>query len=141
MIRLHPTPEQATYFCKAAGTARFVYNWALARWWQHKTECPGEACGVMALKREFNAIKREQFPWVFEVTKSVCEYAFTNLGKAFTNYYNCKNGKCKGATVGFPRFNGQVFPLKQDLFCVWSRKPGCDAGGSHVEVRRLWRSP
>jgi len=26
-IRLHPTPEQAVYFAKAAGTARFVWNW------------------------------------------------------------------------------------------------------------------
>ena len=27
-IRLTPTPEQVTYFKKACGTARFVYNWA-----------------------------------------------------------------------------------------------------------------
>ena len=29
-IRLHPTAEQAISFAKAAGTARFVWNWALA---------------------------------------------------------------------------------------------------------------
>ncbi|TMC40268.1 MAG: transposase, partial [Chloroflexi bacterium] len=34
-IRLHPMPEQATYFAKAAGTARFVWNWALAEWNRH----------------------------------------------------------------------------------------------------------
>ena len=28
-IRLHPTATQATYFARAAGTARFVWNWAL----------------------------------------------------------------------------------------------------------------
>jgi len=26
-IRLNPSPEQELYFRKAAGTARFVYNW------------------------------------------------------------------------------------------------------------------
>ena len=31
-IRLHPMPEQATYFTRAAGVARFVWNWALAEW-------------------------------------------------------------------------------------------------------------
>ena len=31
-IRLHPTSEQKGYFAKAAGTARFVWNWALAEW-------------------------------------------------------------------------------------------------------------
>jgi putative transposase len=28
-IRLHPPPEQATYFAKAAGTARYAFNWAV----------------------------------------------------------------------------------------------------------------
>ncbi|MGB5600033.1 MAG: helix-turn-helix domain-containing protein, partial [Thiothrix litoralis] len=31
-IRLDPNNKQATYFAKAAGTARFTYNWALAEW-------------------------------------------------------------------------------------------------------------
>jgi transposase len=31
-IRLDPTPEQVHYFRKAAGTARFTYNWGLAEW-------------------------------------------------------------------------------------------------------------
>src|SRR5215469_4867304 len=30
-IRLHPTPEQATYFARAAGTSRFVWNWAVTK--------------------------------------------------------------------------------------------------------------
>ncbi|MDZ4765513.1 MAG: helix-turn-helix domain-containing protein [Chloroflexota bacterium] len=29
-IRLHPTPEPADYFAKAAGIRRFVLNWGLA---------------------------------------------------------------------------------------------------------------
>ena len=29
-IRLNPTPEQETYFRKAAGTARFCFNWGLS---------------------------------------------------------------------------------------------------------------
>ena len=31
-IRLDPNNQQATYLAKAAGTARFAYNWALAEW-------------------------------------------------------------------------------------------------------------
>ena len=34
-IRLNPTPEQANYFARAAGVARFVWNWALAEWNRH----------------------------------------------------------------------------------------------------------
>src|SRR5438270_2892646 len=39
-IRLNPTPEQATYFAKAAGTARFCFNWARAQW-QEQYEAGG----------------------------------------------------------------------------------------------------
>jgi len=31
-IRLDPTQAQEQYFRQAAGTARFVWNWALAQW-------------------------------------------------------------------------------------------------------------
>jgi len=31
-IALDPNNVQATYFARAAGTARFAYNWALAEW-------------------------------------------------------------------------------------------------------------
>ncbi len=31
-IRLNPTGEQEDYFNRASGTARFAYNWGLARW-------------------------------------------------------------------------------------------------------------
>lgn len=33
-IRLHPTPEQAVSLTKAAGTARFVWNWL-----RHEVAC------------------------------------------------------------------------------------------------------
>jgi len=31
-IRLDPNNVQATYLARAAGTARFAYNWALSEW-------------------------------------------------------------------------------------------------------------
>jgi len=89
----------------------------------------------MALKREFNAIKRVQFPWVFEVTKSVCEGAFTNLGNAFANYYNCKNGTRKGTAVSYPQFKSkkrctQSFGLANDRF---------DVDGHWIRIQKLGR--
>lgn len=57
-IRLTPTPEQATYFRNACGTARFTYNWALAEWQrQYQAETPS----AFGLKKQFNAIKRQAF--------------------------------------------------------------------------------
>ena len=120
-IRLNPTPEQETYFKKACGTARFVFNWALAHWKEHKAKQPNEPYGPMALKKEFNAIKREQFPWVYDTTKCAAEGAFFDLATALKNYYDWKNGRRKGKQVGFPKFKSkksskQSFYLANDQF-------------------------
>jgi len=122
-IRLNPTPEQAVYFRKAAGTARFVFNWGLAAWKAHKAAHPGEAHGALALKKDFNALKGEQFPWVYDVAKDVAEGAFTNLAAALKNHYNSQAGKRAGRKVGFPRFKTkknarQSFRLNNDKLDV-----------------------
>lgn len=108
-IRLNPTPEQEAYFRKACGTARFVYNWALAEWKRHKNEHPGQEYGLMAIKKDFNALKADQFPWVYEVAKDVAEGAFTNLATAFQNYYDSKAGKRPGKKIGFPKFKSKKY--------------------------------
>ena len=94
-IRLNPTPEQAVYFAKAAGTARFGWNWALAEW--NRQYEAGEKPTAFKLKKQFNEIRREQFPWTWEVTKNASDQPFLDLGKAFTAFFEgLKNGKRKG---------------------------------------------
>src|SRR5438270_9949139 len=93
-IRLHPTQEQQGYFVKAAGTARFVWNWALAEWNRHYEA--GEKPTAFKLKKQFNEIRREQFPWTWEVTKNASDQPFLDLGKAFTAFFEgLQSGKGK----------------------------------------------
>ncbi len=102
-IRLDPTEKQKRYFRKAAGTARFVYNWGLAEW--KRMYQAGENPTAFKIKKTFNAIKRHQFPWVLDVTKCAPEGAFMNLGKAFENFFKGRakhpNFKQKGKHDSF----------------------------------------
>ena len=98
-IRLNPNSEQETYFRKACGTRRFVFNLGLAEW-KRQYEA-GEKPSAFLLKKQFNAIKGEQFPWVYEVTKCAAEGAFMDLATAFKNFFE---GRKKGQTVGYPNF-------------------------------------
>jgi IS605 OrfB family transposase len=84
-IRLHPTEDQRIYFAKAAGTARFVWNWALSEW-NRQYEAGGKPT-AFKLKKHFNEIRREQFPWTWEVTKNASDQPFLDLGKAFTAFF------------------------------------------------------
>ena len=90
-IRLNPTAEQGNYFARAAGTSRFVWNWALAEW--NRQYEAGEKPTVLKLKKQFNEIRREQFPWTWDVTKNASDQPFLDLGKAFTAFFEGKHGR------------------------------------------------
>jgi putative transposase len=89
-IELAPNNKQKTYFAKACGVARFAYNWGLAKWKEayEAGKKPSEA----ALRRELNAIKGKEFPWMTEVTKVSPQQAIKNLGNAFNRFFK-KQGK------------------------------------------------
>jgi transposase len=129
-IRLHPTPEQANYFARAAGTARFTFNWAVAEW-QKQYEAGGKP-SALALRTQFNEIKREQFPWVYEVTKCAVEGAFMDVAAAFKNFFE---GRKAGRKTGYPKFKSKrrsrpSFYLANDKFTV---------GDHWIDVPKLGR--
>jgi putative transposase len=95
-IRLDPNKAQATYLARAAGVARFAYNWALAEWQrqyaarQNNPVLP--APSQLTLRRQLNEIKRDQFPWMLEVTKCAPQMAIMHLGEAFKNFFAHRAG-------------------------------------------------
>lgn len=121
-VALAPNNAQTTYLARAAGVARFAYNWALGEWRTQYEACkidstlpkPSEA----ALRRQLNSIKREQFPWMLEVTKNAPQMAIMQLGRAFENFF--------AGRARYPRFRkkGQDdrFTLTNDQFQVEGRR-------------------
>ena len=102
-IALDPTLEQREFFQRAAGTARFTWNWALGEWqdrYQH-----GEKPTGHLLKKAFNALRREQLPWTYEVHRDATAHPFADLQKAFRNFFQGraappkfkKKGRCHDA--------------------------------------------
>ena len=105
-IELTPNVEQSIFFSKCSGTARFAYNWALAEW--KRLYESGEKPNEMALRRYLNSIKREEYPWMLEVPKSVVQQSIKNLGSAFSNFFRrVKSGKRKGKALGYPKFKSK----------------------------------
>jgi putative transposase len=92
-IELNPTAAQVTHLAKSAGTARFAYNWALFRMqehWQVQKDRPRDQREYLSegdLRKELNRIKREQFPWMMDVSKYVVQEAVKQLGVAYKNFF------------------------------------------------------
>ena len=97
-IELIPNNKHNAYFKKAFGCSRFAYNWGLAKWQEYYKQ--GVKKTHLDLKKEFNAIKKEQFPFVYEVTKYATQQPFLNLNLAFQKFFrDLKQGK-----VSYPKF-------------------------------------
>jgi putative transposase len=113
---MYPNNAQATHFTKACGVARFAYNWALTEW--KKAYALGEKVSEGDLRKRLNAVKRELFPWMMEVTKCAPQLAIKDLGAAFENFFK---GRAK-----WPRFKkkGQheSFRISNDQFSIDGRK-------------------
>jgi len=84
-IALAPTGEQERYFRQASGAARFTWNWALAEW-RRQYEA-GEQPTAAGLKKQFNAIKYQQFPWLAAIHRDAHAQPFTHLARAWTRYF------------------------------------------------------
>ena len=114
-IRLYPNNTQATHLAKACGVARFAYNWALARAKELYELDNDHKFNEAVLRRELNAIKKEQFPWMLEVTKCAPQLAIKEgLNNAFRNFFEKR--------ADFPRFHkkgvNDSFSISNDHFKI-----------------------
>lgn len=97
-IELKPNNKAKSHFKKAFGCARLAYNWGLSKWKENYER--GYKTNFYSINNEFNHIKKEQFPFVYEVSKCVTQYSIRDLSHAFNNFFrDLKKGK-----VSYPKF-------------------------------------
>ena len=123
VIRLDPTEKQANALSRAAGVSRFAYNWALEEY--EKRRKAGIKVSVYDLKKEWNALKREEFPWVLESPRDANSQPFADLRQAVTNRVRSVRGERRGRRVGSPRFRkkgvNDSFYVANDRFSLHPR--------------------
>lgn len=164
LIPMRLNKAQRVYMAQAAGTARFAYNWALAEWkrqakewWDSEKASPYPS--AFALQKQFNAIKREQFPWITNVAADIPEKAIFAVGQAVEAYragqsryprfksrdakrsFVCgsrsRDVRLDGKTITLPRVGTlrMARPLRWDETTAVSATISCRAGKWFVAVR------
>jgi putative transposase len=122
-IELLPNNIQATYFSKACGVSRFAYNWALREW--NDLRESGEKPSEILLRKKLNEIKKKEYPWMLEVTKTAPQQAIKNLGQAFQRFFDNVSGyprfKKKGMHDSFRADNGPAIK-GADAVCIEGKK-------------------
>ncbi len=97
---------------RACGCARFAWNWAVAEW--EKRYKNGEKPNGNSLNKQFNAIKRKEFPWILESPKDASQRPFINLNKAYKNFFSKKAMRPRFKSKG----NHDVFYVSNTHFWV-----------------------
>ena len=137
-IRLEPDDAQRSYFARAAGTARRVWNWALAEWLRQRAA--GEKPNAMALKKQFNAIKyhhpdwldQDGQPWLKEIHRDSHAQPFAHLARAWSRYFDQLKTKVPAHPPRFKK-KGRC----PDSFYVANDKFRCD--GMTVVLPKIGR--
>ena len=89
-IELRPNKKQVLELVKAVGCARFAYNWGLEEWErQYKV---GEKPTALKIKKKFNELKGQEYPWIYDSPKDSNQQALNNLGKAFDRFFKGLGG-------------------------------------------------
>lgn len=122
-IRLDPTIKQANALARAAGVSRFTYNWALTEW--NRQYAAGIRPSMGELRRQFNALKGEQFPWIYESPRDANSQAFVDLDAAFNNFFSSCRGGRKGRRMNPPTLHrrgvNDSFYVANDRFSLRKR--------------------
>ena len=115
-IALDATLEQIAYFKQAAGTARFTWNWALAEW--NRQFSLGQKPNAMALKKQFNAIKYQKFPWLTQMHRDSHAQPFAFLAKAWRKFFTEVREKKRAFEPKFKKKNRSIdsFYIANDKF-------------------------
>jgi putative transposase len=109
---LDRTPRQQGQLASHVGAARFAFNWGLALVKQRLDErAAGDPAGnsvevpwtLPALRREWNRAKHQAASWWADNSKESYSSGLDALAGALKNWQDAKQGRRKGAKVGFPR--------------------------------------
>ena len=120
-IELKPNNAAKTHFKKAFGCARLAYNWGLAKWEENYRQ--GIKASIYDIRKEFNAIKKEQYPFVYEVSSYATMQPFIYLDNAFKKYFaDLKKGKVSYPKLKKKRDNQGSYYIGGDHVAIQGEK-------------------
>ncbi len=112
--RIIPTKEQEQQLWKSAGTARFIYNWTLAKQ-EENYKNGGKFISDNDLRKEVTTMKQtEEFKWLNEVSNNIAKQAVKDACNAYVRFFKCesKKPKFKSKRKSKPSFYNDNIKLK-----------------------------
>lgn len=98
-VRLRPNEEQEKQLWRSAGTARFAYNWALARQNENHGN-GGKFLNDQVLRKEFTQLRHtEEYWWLYKTSNNITKQAIKDACNAYRRFFKGQGG--------FPKFKSK----------------------------------
>ena len=112
-VRLKPTPEQESKLWQSVGTARFIYNWTLARQ-EENYKHGGKFISDNDLRKEITILKKSELNWLNEVSNNVVKQAVKDGCNAYKKFFKglADKPKFKSRRKSKPSFYNDTHKLK-----------------------------
>ena len=93
-VRIIPNVEQEQKLWQSVGTARFIYNWTLARQ-EENYKNGGKFIKDGDLRKELTILKKSELNWLNEVSNNVAKQAVKDACNAYKNFFKGLTDKPK----------------------------------------------
>ena len=85
-VRLYPTEVQEQKLWQSVGTARFIYNWTLARQ-EENYKNGGKFISDNDLRKEITQLKKSELQWLKEVSNNVAKQAVKDACNSYKRFF------------------------------------------------------
>ena len=85
-VRIFPTKEQEQKLWQSVGTARFIYNWTLARQEENYLN-GGKFISDGDLRKQLTQLKKDELAWLNEVSNNVAKQAVKDACDAYQKFF------------------------------------------------------
>ncbi|QXE18361.1 RNA-guided endonuclease TnpB family protein [Clostridium sp. 001] len=124
-VRIFPTKEQEQKLWQSVGTARFIYNWTLARQ-EDNYKNGGKFISDNDLRKKITILKQDSLSWLNEVSNNVAKQAVKDGCDAYKKFFKklADKPRFKSRKKSKPSFYNDTLKLKVKENSVLIEKVG-----------------
>lgn len=142
-VRLFPSPIQKQKLWQSVGTARFIYNWTLARQ-EESYKDGGKFISDNDLRKEITLMKQtEEYKWLKEVSNNVAKQAVKDACNAYKRFFKglADKPRFKSRKYSKPSFYNDTSKLKTKCKMVLIEKVGWIKTAEQIPVDVKYTNP
>ena len=93
-VRIYPTKEQEQKLWQSVGTARFIYNYTLAKQ-EENYKNGGKFINDGVIRKELTQLKKSELTWLSEVSNNITKQSVKDACKAYKRFFKSLANKPK----------------------------------------------